>query len=75
MDCTQEKLWQALHSLVGTGTIQDRLTFAGMYLIRLRAHEPAFPAMPTLETRLLEVLHQLTQAARLSSHAGAQRPR
>ena len=64
MNYTQEKLWQAVHALIGAGTIQQRLNAAAQYLIRLRPDRsgaPAFPAMPALESRLNEVLRRLTE--------------
>ena len=35
----QEKLWQAVDTLVGGGTIQDRLAYAAEYLIRVKVDE------------------------------------
>jgi hypothetical protein len=31
----REKLWQAIETLVGAGSVQDRLTFAADFLLRL----------------------------------------
>lgn len=62
VDYTQEKLWQAMDTLVGTGSLQERLRFAGEYLLRLRGKEVAFPAYPALQERLMGVLDQLTAA-------------
>jgi hypothetical protein len=35
----QEKLWQALDTLVGAGSLQERLAYAAEYLIRLKIDE------------------------------------
>jgi hypothetical protein len=62
IDYTQQKLWEAVNALIGTGSLQERLRFAGDYLSKSQMHLPAFPAMPALERRLNEVLEQLARA-------------
>ena len=53
MDYTQEKLWQAVDTLVtGTDRIQERLVYAAEFLIRLRGSSPAFPGHEDLQRRL-----------------------
>jgi hypothetical protein len=63
IDYTQQKLWEAMNSLIGTGTLQERLKGAAQFLILLPAHDPAFPAFPDLEERLNRVLQRLTAVA------------
>jgi hypothetical protein len=64
VDYTQEKLWQATHILIGTGSIQERLSSANLYLVRLTmGKEAAFPDRPDLDERLESVLSQISAAA------------
>jgi hypothetical protein len=40
-DYAKQKLFEALHALVGAGPIQERLTFAAVALLQLRAPQPS----------------------------------
>jgi hypothetical protein len=57
IDYTTEKFYQAVHSLVGEGTLSDRLFAAGLTLIRLTGHK----GLPSgnLGARIQNVLQQL----------------
>ena len=60
MDYTQEKLWQAVNTLVGSGSIQTRLRYAAEYLIRVKGRdEHAFP-QAELQERFARVMERLT---------------
>ena len=63
-DYTQEKLWQAVETLIGSGSIQERLKFAAMYLIRLDSTKDglAFPGDSDAQTRFARLMERLTSA-------------
>jgi hypothetical protein len=56
MDHTQQKLWEAVNMLIGTGALQTRLRDARLYLAPLI--DP-FPGWPRLQSRLEHVRAQL----------------
>jgi hypothetical protein len=62
---TQQKLEQAIHDLLGPGTIQERLRFAAMHLTLLRPVDAAAAAFadPDLQRRLDLVIAQVTATA------------
>ena len=63
-DYTQEKLWQAVETLIGSGSIQERLKFAAMYLIRLDSTKDdlAFAGDSDAQTRFDRLIERLTSA-------------
>ena len=63
-DYTQEKLWQAVETLIGSGSIQERLKFAAMYLIRLDSTKDdlAFAGDSDAQTRFDLLIERLTSA-------------
>lgn len=63
----KQKLYEAVLSLVGMGSIQERLTYAGMPLVVLQAPAGEVPA--ALREELAEIVAVLT-AKPLSDHAG-----
>lgn len=58
-DYAREKLWQAIHSLVGEGSIQERLAGAAMVLTRL--HRPDEDLPEHLREDFKAVMHALTK--------------
>jgi hypothetical protein len=60
VDYTQQKLWEAVSALIGTGTLQRRLDFAAQHLVYLRKPEAPFPSSSALGERLEEVIGRLT---------------
>ena len=63
-DYTQEKLWQAVDILIGSGSIQERLEFAAMYLICLNSPKDdlAFAGDSDAQTRFDRLIERLTSA-------------
>jgi hypothetical protein len=55
---TQQKLWEAVNMLIGTGTLQERLGYARSYLAPLAY---PFPGRPSLESRLEDVRTRLLE--------------
>jgi hypothetical protein len=55
----RQKLSEALHSLVGAGPIQMRLTYAANYLIHLRRPQPS-EIPPEIEDKFHAVIDALT---------------
>jgi hypothetical protein len=66
MPYPREKLWQALDSLVGDGTIQQRLEAAAMSLTRLQERDftglPDYPA-EGLQEQFRKIMQALTNVA------------
>jgi hypothetical protein len=58
MDYTQQKLWEAVNILIGTGSLQTRLGDARSYLAPL---DYPFPGWPGLQARLENVKTQLLE--------------
>ena len=58
-DYAREKFWQAVDTLVGSGTIQERLARAGEYLSRL--HHPDQDLSEELREEFKAVYHELTK--------------
>lgn len=62
IDYTQQKLWEAVNSLIGTGTLQERLKYAAVAIGLLRVHAPAFPTFPELEERLARLIERVSDS-------------
>jgi hypothetical protein len=72
MDYAIEKYWEALDVLVGTGPLQERLTFAAVYLMRLNERE--FPGRPDLAQRHGEIMKKLTATPLSTENSYTPRP-
>jgi hypothetical protein len=58
-DYAREKFWQAVHGLVGSGSIEERLASAAMILIRL--DRPVEDLPESVREEFQAVLHELTK--------------
>lgn len=71
IDYTQEKLWQAVDTLLGSSPIQTRLKYAAMFLIRLsgKDDDPAF-RQPELQERFDRLMERLTSTPPMAGEGG-----
>lgn len=58
-DYAREKFWQAIHSLISYGSIQERLASAAMILTRL--HRPDEDLPEHLRDEFKTLMHELTK--------------
>lgn len=72
LDYAREKYWQAIDTLVGASTVQERLTYAAEYLSRLRA--PDDISDPKLSQRHLAVMQKLTSVPLSNQNNSVPRP-
>jgi hypothetical protein len=67
---SREKFWQAVHVLVGDGSIQERLAGAAMYLTRLHGPDEDLPEGQREEFRA--VMNELTKEKAIGDEGNIQ---